>query len=254
MTTIQLQPTQGATGIFRRTARPSGGPEYCRARPPGFWTLRNNIVFDSLADQTIETLLTRATMRRYPAGNIVHRAGERTDTVAFLISGRIKIYNLSNNGKETILGYVYPGQLFGDDGFPDEARYDDSAMAIETARVAQIPRRSFGEILTDDPAVSAAYARFIGNRYRRLTRRLRNYLFLSARDRVQHVLRDLAEECGEPCEQGIRLRYLFSHQEIANQVGSTRETASLAIGELRDAGLIRMDGRRFVLVESKMSK
>jgi hypothetical protein len=83
----------------------------------------------------------------------------------------------------------------------------------------------------------------IGLRRHRIERRLKNLLFLPNRDRLVNLLLDLAEQFGAHDNDGIRLRIKLSHQELGNLIGSTRETVTVLLGQLRSEGSVE-GGRR----------
>ena len=76
---------------------------------------------------------------------------------------------------------------------------------------------------------------------------VKNLLFLSNRERLTHLLLELAEQYGAPAADGIRLRIQLSHQDLANVIGSTRETVTVVLGELQQEGLITIGRRRIVI-------
>jgi CRP-like cAMP-binding protein len=101
--------------------------------------------------------------------------------------------------------------------------------------------------MEEHPVVSMSLTRMMGLRRRRIERRLKNLLFLSNRDRLTHLLLELAEQYGEPGAEGVRLRIRLSHQDLASIIGSTRETVTGVLGELQGEGLVRV-GRKKILI------
>jgi CRP-like cAMP-binding protein len=74
-------------------------------------------------------------------------------------------------------------------------------------------------------------------------------LFLPNRDRLTHLILELAEQYGEPDSEGIRLRIQLSHQDLANVIGSTRETVTVALGEMQSEGLLKIGRRRMTIID-----
>jgi len=103
-------------------------------------------------------------------------------------------------------------------------------------------------LMHEIPHVSLGITKMIG---KRIERRLRNLLFLSNRDRLTHLLLELAEEYGRRTNEGVELGVKLSHQELANVIGSTRETVTVVLGELQSEGLVKVGRRRIVLLNSK---
>ncbi len=89
-----------------------------------------------------------------------------------------------------------------------------------------------------DLDVALAVTKLVGLRRQRIERRLRTLLFISNQHRLNHLLLDLAEQFGEAIDGGIRLGLKLSHQEIANLIGTTRETVTILMGKLKTDSLI----------------
>ena len=89
--------------------------------------------------------------------------------------------------------------------------------------------------------------RLYGLRLRRIERRLKSLLFRSSRDRLVHLLLELAEKYGQQHTNGLLLNIKISHQDMASAIGATRETVTITLGELQNEGLIRTDRRKIFL-------
>jgi len=99
------------------------------------------------------------------------------------------------------------------------------------------------------PDVSLGITRLIGLRRRRIERRLKMLLFRSNRERLVHLLLDLAEQYGRSDSDGLRIGIKLSHQDLANIIGSTRETVTLTLGELQNDGVLRIARQTIVLTD-----
>jgi hypothetical protein len=105
------------------------------------------------------------------------------------------------------------------------------------------------KLMEEHPGVGIGITKLIGLRRRRLERRLRSLLFRSNRERLVLALLDLAEQYGYPTGDGIQLRVKLSHQDLANMIGSTRESVTIALGELQAARHVRVGRRKIALVD-----
>ena len=82
-----------------------------------------------------------------------------------------------------------------------------------------------------------------------MERRLKSLLFRSNRDRLVHLLLELAEKYGRPTVEGVVLGIKLSHQDLASIIGSTRETVTVLLGELQQEGQLRIERRRIILTQ-----
>lgn len=202
------------------------------------WYLKHCDLFEQLSESEIGRLETRSRTRDFKRGCPIYLPADPGDAVYLLVEGRIKICYFGEDGKETILAFVEPGELFGELAVVREGPRGELAECVEDSRVAMIPRAAMQELMRDHADVSLGITKIIGFRRIRIENRLKNLLFRSNRERLVHLLLDLAEEHGEDTSDGVQLRIRLSHQDLASIIGVTRETVSLTMRDLRNAKLI----------------
>jgi CRP/FNR family transcriptional regulator, cyclic AMP receptor protein len=114
-----------------------------------------------------------------------------------------------------------------------------------------IPADEIQRLMAEQPDLSVKMTKLMGFGLRRFERRLKSLLFRSNRERVVHLLFDLAEKYGQyTAGGGIAVNIGLSHQELANIIGSTRETVTLVLGELQDEGSISVGRKQIVLLQA----
>lgn len=213
------------------------------------WHLKNCDVFESLASEHIRRLESRCRARRFPGGTPVYLPGDEASAVYLLARGRAKVCHLTEDGKQSILAFIEPGELFGELALLEPGPRDDYVETLEPSVVVMIPGDEVRQMMRQHPEVSLGITKVIGLRRKRIERRLKNLLFLSNRQRLVHLLLELAEQYGWPTSDGIDLRIRLSHQDLANIIGSTRETVTVGLGKLQLEGLVRVRRRRVRLLD-----
>ena len=211
------------------------------------WYLKCCDLFERLTPNQIARIESRSRIRSFPRNNPVYLPADDAVAVYLLASGRVKICHLTEDGKESILAFVQPGELFGELAIFESGERGEYVEAIEPSTVVMIPADEMHRLMQEHPDVSLGITKIIGLRRRRIERRLKNLLFLSNRERLTHLLLDLAEDYGKPNGEGILLGIKLSHQELASVIGSTRETVTIVLGQLRSEGLIQFGRLRIVL-------
>lgn len=211
------------------------------------WYLKRCSLFQSISQLEIGRLEARCRMRTFPRGALVYTPRDSADGVLLLASGRIKVHALTEEGKQAILAFIEPGEVFGELAILGTGSREEYAEACEAASVVLIPAEAVHELMETHAQVSLAVTKLIGLRRRRLERRLKSLLFRSTRERLIHVLLDLAQEYGQTTPQGVELRIRLSHQELANLIGSTRESVTIVLGQLQAEKCLRVGRRRIVL-------
>ncbi|TWU06145.1 Crp/Fnr family transcriptional regulator [Stieleria varia] len=214
------------------------------------WHLQHCDIFSELSIESLERIEPRCRARKFAARTPIYLPSEVADSVLLLTSGMAKICNLTNEGKQSILAFVEPGELFGELAVFERETREEYVETIEASTLVMIPITAMQELVEKNHRVALSLTKMIGLRRHRIERRLKNLLFLSNHDRLVHLLLDLAEQFGIHCSDGIRLRIKLAHQELANLMGSTRETVTILLGHLKDEGLIEVGRKRIVLLDA----
>ena len=215
--------------------------------PEKIWFLKQCNLFDQLSPEELSLLETRCRARRFPRQSPVYLPSDQADAVLLLAKGRVKICNLTPDGKQAILTFIEPGELFGEFAILEEGPRDEYAEAVEDATVVLIPGEGINRLMEVHAGVSLGVTKIIGLRRRRVERRLKSLLFQSNRQRLVHLLLELAEQYGIPTAEGLLIGIRLSHQDLANIIGSTRETVTVVLGELQSEGNLSLGRRRVVL-------
>ena len=214
------------------------------------WHLQRCELFSELSTESLERIELRCRARKLAARTPIYLPTEVADSVLLLTSGMAKICNLTSDGKQSILAFVEPGELFGELAMFERETREEYVETIEASTLVVIPLAAMQELVEQNHRVALSLTKMIGLRRHRIERRLKNLLFLCNREKLVHLLLDLAEQFGVHCAEGIKLRIKLAHQEIANLMGSTRETVTILLGQLKDKGLIEVGRKRIVLLDA----
>lgn len=214
-----------------------------------FWYLKNCDLFERLTPEQIQRLESRSKSRDFKRGQVIYLPSDQADSVLLLGTGRVKIYHITNEGKQAVLALVDPGEIFGELGLFDTGRSprEEFAEAMESSRVILIPREELHQLMESHATVSLGVTKLMGLRRKRVERRLKSLLFRSNRDRLVHLLLELAEKYGKPAVEGVILGIKLSHQDLASIIGSTRETVTVLLGELQQEGQLIIQRRKIIL-------
>ena len=207
-----------------------------------FWHLRCCELFEQLDPAAQQRLESRSRSRRFAAGTPIYLPGDRGEGVLLLASGRARICSTTSDGKRAILAFVEPGELFGELALFDSGPREEFAEAILAALVIWIPADEMRSVMHDHSELSLGITKLIGLRRRRIERRLKHLLFRSNRQRLCHILLDLAEDYGTPTPAGTTIDLKLSHQDLASLIGSTRETVTILLNELKSEGTVGLCG------------
>jgi CRP-like cAMP-binding protein len=120
---------------------------------------------------------------------------------------------------------------------------------MKNAIVALLPREALRDLIFADPVLAFRFAQVLAQRRRSAETRLEHFVFRDVHAKLAALLLELGREYGHETEDGIKVDLKITHQEMANLIGSTRETISLALASFRKRNLVNLLGRTVVLVD-----
>jgi CRP/FNR family cyclic AMP-dependent transcriptional regulator len=212
------------------------------------WFLKNCDLFEQLDDDELARVESRSRTREFPRKTPIYLPADQADGVLLMVSGRAKIGSLTPEGKQSILAFIEPGELFGELALVDGSERDEYAEAVEDSKVVLIPANEMNRLIAAYPEFSLGITKLMGLRRQRIERRLKYLLYRSNRERLVHLLLELAERYGRSTADGLVLGIRLSHQDLASVIGATRETVTVTLGELQAQRLIRVGRRKITLI------
>lgn len=215
------------------------------------WYLRKVPLFEGVGAESIRSLAAVVEIREYRRRQIVYLPGDPGDQVFFIQGGRVKCSKVSRDGKELTLDYHGPGDFFGELCVFEGAPREEMAEAMKNAIIAVLPRENLKELLERDPALGLRFARVLGQRRRHIETKLEHFVFRDVHAKLASLLLELGREYGLETEDGVKIDLKITHQEMANLIGSTRETISLALAVFKKKNLVQLLGRTVVLVDQE---
>jgi CRP-like cAMP-binding protein len=209
--------------------------------------LRSVPLFSELSDADIESLARLSARRRYPKDTVVFFENEEGDFFFVIVEGRIKVTILGDDGREIILSVLGPGDFFGEMALLDNEPRSATAIAIEESELLSLHRNDFSSVLSDNRSISSALIKILTARLRRANHQISTLALLDVYGRVARVIVDMAREEGRRLKDGRIAFRRATHQEIANRIGTTRETVTRMLKDLERQGLIHVEGKEIVV-------
>lgn len=213
-----------------------------------YWYIKNCNLFAQLSAADIADLEAESKVRKLKKGDPVYLPTEQADGVLLVAQGRVKVCHATPDGKQSILGFLDVGEIFGELSILGSSRRDEYVEATEKTTLVLLPKDAINHVLRKYPELVLGITKMIGLRRQRVEKRLRNLLFRSNRERVIHLLIELCEKYGRMADAGVTLDIRLSHQEMASIIGSTRETVTVVLGQLQKESLIQIARRRVIIL------
>ena len=184
-------------------------------------------------------------------GELLFTVGDPADSVYFVMEGRIKVFRTHPSGAESIVGIRNPGNLFGELGWAmGERGRNNSASALVASDLRRVDAADFGRALRAAGVLAAAFARGLVRRLTAVERELTELAGKSVPGRLVDILGRLAAAHGiEEPAGSLRLGLDLTHKDLADLIGTSRETLTKELGVLADVGLLRVAHRTIVLLQ-----
>ncbi|WP_334197174.1 Crp/Fnr family transcriptional regulator (plasmid) [Sinorhizobium chiapasense] len=204
-------------------------------------------LFQKMSDPELDSLLTRATVRRVPQNEAVFEQGATADFFFLLLHGRLKVTQVTKDGQQIIVRVVNPGDLFGFARALQRSDYPGTATAATESLVLAWPTELWNVFVEKNPHLAVNAMHTIGQRLDEAHTRIREMSTEEVERRVAHTVLRLAEQAGKPDGGGIRIDFPISRQDIAEMTGTTLHTVSRILSAWEGQGLVQGGRQKLTL-------
>jgi CRP-like cAMP-binding protein len=211
-------------------------------------------LFRGASGQALDDLMRRMQIRSRPASTVLVAQDEPGDSMFLLVEGRARVVIFGENGRELTLSSLRPGDVFGELSLLDARPRSANVVAVDDVIVLSLGRESFASHIQRFPQTALNLASELGRRLRRADEQIAALGLQDVETRLVHLLERLANEDGERQETGLLLRRRPTQQELANMVGSCRETISRTFAAMVRRGLLVPRGRALLLTDKLIQK
>ncbi|HRQ58045.1 MAG TPA: cyclic nucleotide-binding domain-containing protein [Azoarcus taiwanensis] len=202
-------------------------------------------LFQGLADATLNAVAQSAVMRRFPRGQAVVHAGDRTDYVYFVLTGSLKVVVSDENGREVILSILGQGELFGEMGIFGEHPRSASVVSVMPSDLIMLSKSDFRHLMHDNFEVAWRMMCNLADRLRNADRKIESLALMDVYGRVARLLIEMSEEVNG---QSLVVSKI-TKQDIAKMIGASREMVSRVMKDLSLQGLIEETDHGIILRE-----
>lgn len=210
-------------------------------------TLARVAIFRDLPPAAIDDLARRVAVRRVPGGNAFFAQDEPGDALFVVMAGRVKVVMFGENGREVTLALLRPADIFGEMSLFDGKARSANVVALEPTTALALGREDFVRHLAAYPQTALKLLGEMSRRLRRADETIAELALCDVHDRLVRKLIGLAREDAVELPEGMLIRRRPTQQDLANMVGSCRETISRTFNQLARRGLIVPRGRALVV-------
>jgi len=213
--------------------------------------IRRVPLFATLTDDEFKSLEHIFLIRTYRKNQVIFLEEETGKHMYIVLSGKVKVTKSTAGGRESILTIHRPGDFFGEMALLDGKTSPASVAAMEDCKIATITAADFGRYFMTNQKVVAQIIQVLCARLRHVWGQIQELSYSSAEARIRAGILQLARRHGVPDARGIIVDLKITHQELAEMVGTSRETVTRTLARLQKDGILVVEHRRMILLDSK---
>ncbi|MGM0415104.1 MAG: Crp/Fnr family transcriptional regulator [Bacillota bacterium] len=207
-----------------------------------FTFLKSFLIFSDLEESQLKDIYELLNEKSYQKGETIFLAGDKGESMFFLREGKVKITRNSPDGKEHIVKFIEPGEVFGEVILFGHEIYPATTICLEDSRLNLLKRDDFKDYFLENPEIGWGMLKTMADKLFFSQSRIESLALLDSKTRIIQSLLDMAGE------DDLALKEM-SQQQLANYLGLTRETVSRNISQLKDEGLIENQGRKVLILD-----
>jgi CRP/FNR family transcriptional regulator, cyclic AMP receptor protein len=200
-------------------------------------------IFDGLTDADLAEMDDRFAMASFRKGELIYSPFDRGDALFLVESGRVRLFRSASDGRQVTLAMLDAGASFGQLSVLDTPLLDAYAEAMTDCVVRVLRVSDLERAVADHPRMALNLMRSLADRLRDAEDQIEALAFRPVPSRLAGKLLDLMDRYGRVTPNGIRIDERFTHMQLAEMIGTSRETLTKVLNELRDAGLIDVRDR-----------
>jgi CRP-like cAMP-binding protein len=214
--------------------------------------LRALPLFQSLDEKGLEEIAELLIERKFPRDAVICEEGVAGDYMYLIQQGQVKVTKTSEDGREKILEIFGEGAFIGEMALLDREPRSASMKTTSACVLLALSRQDFLGLLRQNPEIAMGVIRELSRRLRETDEQVRALMFERVEQRTRRVLRRLARE-QHPARTELGLTGPVTHQQLADLVGTSRETVTRVLKALRDEGWLEQQGKRYAVRKDEES-
>lgn len=211
-------------------------------------------LFSELDEETLSKIENLGQKRKFDRDSIILIENESGTALFVIISGKVKVSRVSEDGKEVILSILSESDFFGEMAILDGFTRSANVTALEESELFIIQRNDFMDLLYQHPEVSIALIQELTNRLRTADMKIKSLSLKDAEGKVATVILMLADDIGMIRQGVVEIEKLPYQQDLANMAGTSRETISRTLHSFAKKGLIELEGSKLRILNYEKFK
>lgn len=198
-------------------------------------------MFNELTEAELKKIAPIMVLQRFPKHSTIFVQGQKLSTIYFIQSGIIKTAKVDRDGNEQVLCLLQRGEMFPHVGFLNDVPYPGTAVSVTDCQLFAISVNDFDRLLERNPLIMKAVLKSMDQRLHYLQRRLQEVISGDVFHKVVSSLIRFAEESGVSKGEGVYIAIPFTHQDLANMLGTSRESVNRVLNQLKKNQILQIN-------------
>jgi CRP/FNR family cyclic AMP-dependent transcriptional regulator len=211
------------------------------------WYFESVNLFNMLCPHKVKKMGSTHTFTNYKKEQFIYIPEDSATHIYMIVNGRVKIGHYLENGEEVVTAILTNGEIFGELAMAGEDKRRDFAQAIEDVTICPLTTQELKELMYENKELSFKILKLIGLRLMKLERKLELLVFKDARTRIIEFLKDAASWKGIKVGFETMIQTRLTHKEIASLTGTSRQTVTTILNELKEKNLINFNRKQILI-------
>lgn len=211
-------------------------------------------IFSNLSDNTLENIAKLQIEKTYKNGDIIFNEGDIGKALFFVVHGKVKIFKTSLDGREITLNILGDNSIFAEVTLFNDVNYPATVEAIEDSQIGFILNKDIENLILSNNHLALEIIKVLSKRLYRSQMSVKDMAFSDTYVRIVKVLIDLSKRHSTNTKAGTQIDISITRQDIANMVGTSRETVSRVISSLKKDNLINPSSKKIVISDIEKLK
>ena|SRR5690349_185569 len=211
------------------------------------WYFESVNLYNVLCPHKVKKMGDKHEFIHYKKDEFVYVADDVASHIYMIVDGRVKIGHYLEDGKEVTSAILTTGEIFGELALAGEEKRKDFAQAMSSLTICPLTIDELKDLMYENKELSFKILKLIGLRLMKLERKLELLVFKDARTRVIEFLKDAAAWKGKKVGFETMIPTKLTHKDIASLTGTSRQTVTTILNELKDQNLIYFDRKKILI-------
>ncbi|HYG20859.1 MAG TPA: Crp/Fnr family transcriptional regulator [Ohtaekwangia sp.] len=215
--------------------------------PAALWYFESVDLYQILCPHKVKKMGDKHAFIRYKKEQFIYMPDDTASHIYLVVDGRVKIGHYLDDGKEVITAILTHGEIFGELALAGEDKRRDFSQTMTDTIICPLTLMELKALMYENRELSFRILKLIGLRLMKLERKLELLVFKDARTRVIEFLKDAAAWKGRRVGQETMIPTRLTHKDIAALTGTSRQTVTTILNELKDQNMINFNRRQILI-------